>query len=579
MSISNNLHFINGEWSIVAILTGILLLMLYGWKEWKGYSNKLFWINLVVAAIGLASLLLLFLRPTWPVTVNKDGIILTEGYSKKQLDSITTSSKRLKIINYKLGDDLSGELDSLSGVTILGQGLKPFDFWQLKDKTISYLPIIKVKGISRLKYEPNNFLGGDLIVNGEYMEPAAGHQLLLQNAGGVTLDSVVLKNEDSFLFRLKTNLKSVGKYVYQLTEKDSMGDILYSEPLPIIVNEPVIGKILMIDQFPSFETKYLKNFLAAEGHEVTVRSQITKRKYKFEYFNTDSNPVYSLSEAVLADYDLLILDERTYASISSNKNSSLMKSINNGLGVFLQPGEWLFQAKIKLPEVKFVSDKSSKIALPKTRIKVEKYPYKFVHNSFKGFGLEGFGYVVIHGNGKYGTSILKNTYQLILKGKDDSYKEIWTSIVEKLLKSKERAGVVETSQSLIFQDRPFEFSVVTEEEKPIVMHSDGFQVPLVKDVTISNKWHGINYARYTGWNTIYLASDSTLFLNYFVLDSLKWKTLDAIQTRDENQRFFNKNISEYPVKKIPKEIERFWFFLIAVLCMCYLWLSPKLIKS
>lgn len=576
MSIISNLHFIHQEWMMLVIVVGILLFILYGWKEWKGQWDRRFWINCIIAAIGIVSLMLLFLRPTWPLEIKKDGILLTEGYAEEQWDSITRSDKGLKTINYKPGDDLKEQLDSLSGITILGQGVKPFDFWQLVDKTVDFMPAKISKGITRLKYEENNFLGKDLIVKGEYIEPVQGNKLMLQNAGGGDLDSVLLEAGNSFLFELKTNLKSTGKYLYRLAEKDSLGNILSSEPIPVSVDAPVISKILIINQFPSFETKYLKNFLAEEGHEVTVRSQITRQKFKFEYFNTDANPIYRLSENVLENYDLLILDEQTYTGFSGGENTILMNSIKKGMGAFVQPSEDLFLGRNKLPEIKFVTDGLTKIELPMVQLRVEKYPYKFVENGIKSVAIEGYGYYVIHGKGTYGTSILKNTYQLILNGQDEIYKEVWTSLIEKLIKGKESTGEIKTSGKLIYQDRPFEFSVTTQEKNPIIMHSEGFQVPVIKDVSISNKWHGISYPRNTGWNKVYSDSDSTLFMNYFVLDSSQWKTLDAVRTKLENQRFFNENRNESATIRIPQEIERFWFFLIAVLCMGYLWLIPKL---
>ena len=124
--------------------------------------------------------------------------------------------------------------------------------------------------------------------------------MFLEDPSGQVLDSITLNGQKSQDFQLSTNLKLKGNFVYQLVEKDSLGVVINREPLPLIIKEQVQFHILIINASPSFETKNLKNYLAESGHKVTIRSQMTKDRYKYEYFNMDNRPIIRFEQEQLS---------------------------------------------------------------------------------------------------------------------------------------------------------------------------------------------------------------------------------------------------------------------------------------
>ena len=65
-------------------------------------------------------------------------------------------------------------------------------------------------------------------------------------------------------------------------------------------------------------------------------------------------------------------------------------------------------------------------------------------------------------------------------------------------------------------------------------------------------------------------------MNYFVMDTLHWKSLLGANTILENNRFFA-SADAMEVNKLEViEASRWWFFLVFLCCMGYLWLVPKL---
>ena len=85
------------------------------------------------------------------------------------------------------------------------------------------------------------------------------------------------------------------------------------------------------------------------------------------------------------------------------------------------------------------------------------------------------------GMGKLSTTVLTNTYQLILDGNSLAYREIWSKIIEVSSRPQEATGIFETSEPFAFKDTPYPFKVRTELEKPVVFLADGSTLPLIRD--------------------------------------------------------------------------------------------------
>ena len=573
---NNPIQFINQELWWVLMPIAFSLVLLFVWKEWKGHFSTPFFINSLLGIFATAALLFLYSRPTMLTEVSGKAVILTENYNVLQLDSIKKKEKLIKVISYKPGLDTFKSLDSITEVIILGNGLQSYDFWQLKEVSATYLSGAIPKGVIKLNYNNKLQIGSDLEVAGLYNKAVAGNRLVLETVSGEGLDSVVLNGEEKQDFRLKSNLSAKGKLVYQLTEKDSTNKVLESNPVPVVVTKKQQLRIFISNTFPSFETKYLKNFLAEEGHELVVRSQITKGRYKFEYFNTSKNPIYGFPENPLKDFDLLILDTETYLSLSkSNKNTLVRLIKEKGIGVFVQPSESLFKSTNQIVSFSIES------AIGQKNLKVENnlletYPFKFQNTNPSGIAVANHSYAIVVGKGKFSTTVLSTTYQLVLDGKTDAYSKIWSTIIAATAKAKEMNGAFESLKLFSVINEPSSFTLLTRTASPKVVVNEEHNVPLIKNTLLDERWHGKTYPRKVGWQILEMVSDTTVATNYFVLDSIYWQSVIGANLREDNSRFFGK-IKKAPMKKmLPIELSRWPFFFIFLICMGYLWFFPKL---
>ena len=575
---NSEINFEHVEWVPAISFGGFLLLVVFLWKEWKGVHNRSFYINSFIGFISILSLGLLMLSPTMMKEVKGEAVLLTAGYAEEQLDSLYKSNGRLTTINYTPGMDLLTQLDSVNQLLVMGYGIKDYDLWQLERQQVEFIPTEISEGIVKLDFTQNAMVGEDWTVEGLYRNPREKTKLVLQGPGREDLDSVLLTERSSQNFSLKANLKVKGKFVYKLQIKDSTGIVIENESLPLVVEAKKVLKILLVNEFPSFEAKYLKNFLAEQGHEVVVKTKLTVQKYKFEYFNTDKVAIYALNTDSLNEFDLIVFDDKSLNNLSRSEQSILAKSVlENGMGVFVQQTEDSFQGKNALVEFETIRDNQTTLQLtnwPKNTL--EKFPVQYSDTGLLGIPIGNFAFSIKKGKGQYGSTILKNTYQLILDGNEFQYREIWSRIITEISRKSEPSGFLKSSNDLAYLNEPYDFSFFTKDSSPMIVYKELYQLPLIKDAVMVDEWHGTTYPKKMGWHSLVSEKDSSIYSNFYIMDGKEWNTLVNARTLRSNKRFFSLSNSKPVIKKIPQILDRIWFFMVFLLGMTYLWLETKL---
>lgn len=488
--------FINHEFVGIVLCSTILLLICFVWKEWKNGKRDKFLIRVLISFLTIICLMMMALKPAYTHEIRGgEAVILTTGFDTAQLDSLKSEHKKLRIMDYNSNPSLVQGLDSVTSAIILGDGIETYDLWQFSKIPTLYLPSKSADGMIKLKYQKEVFVGSEITVQGAYKNPRKQTHLVLADPGGNVLDSVILRGDGIQKFQLKSEAKVVGNLVYDLLEKDSTGTIHASEPLPIIVTDKKPLRILMLNTFPTFETKYLKNLLVNRGHKLLVRSQLTKNRYKFEYYNTAKVPIFSLTDDALSLFDVLIIDADAYGSLSLTSKKILENAIANyGMGMFIQPNEAFF----KLPEsqsyFKVLRDNRNEIIVENnSKATLQKYPFQFeptingvpiVMNSAIEIGASKF-----MGLGRVASTNIMNTYQLVLDGKQTIYDSFWTRMLDVISRKKQGGASWEALSKFPKVNAPFEFSLRTFEKNPAVLIQNGSQIPMLQDMHVLSLIH------------------------------------------------------------------------------------------
>ncbi|MCK0159265.1 hypothetical protein [Allomuricauda sp. F6463D] len=570
-------------WPIVLI--GLVLFAVFIWKDWTQQKDRSFWIKSITIFLAISSLVMIVLRPsTLQKTINGKGIVLTEGYRPAQLDSLKSIYKRIRTEEYSKGRTLS-ILENVDSLFLLGHGVEPFDLWQLQDKSIAFLGGEKVEGWTAITHENEIPLGGVLQLNSRYSNPKEGHWAVLADNGGNPLDSVLFKGIEEERITFNTKPKSSGQFVYSLLEKDTDANVISQEPIPVQVVKGALLKILMINTFPTFESKYLKNFLTERGHEVLARTQLTKGRYKFEYFNGASNPIYGFTQKNLNAYDLLIIDTDTYAGLDSASKEIMEETMKtHGLGVFVQPNERFFNFSKKQSPFGFDRDFVTETTIGEPEQHIQKYPFEF-KNTIKiqevlVDSVEVAAYVPME-KGKLGTTLLRNTYQLVLEGDTDLYANIWTSILNKVVRDFDALADWKALTTTSRVGEPFKFELRTSLNDFEIHTEEEHNIYMLQDILLSNKWTGTQYPRKTGWNQLTVSNDTLSKYSYYVFDENQRKAITLSNRLKTNKRQFgNKKGFTSVTSASQKEmipIPSFWFFILLILCLGWLWLEPKLV--
>jgi hypothetical protein len=580
----NNFSFVNSNWIWPILISAIFIWLVFVWKERAHYGSSKFSIHSGVAFIAILALVLMALKPQIrQKNAIQVAVVLTEEYDQATLDSLKKANQNLEVYPYTIGEAIFDTDKIPSSVFILGHGIRSFDLWQLETIPCTYLGGKELIGINQLKYDYHQTEGNHIEFNGTYSNPTKSNRLLLVGPGGRTLDSLMLTDEKLQAFKVSTDLTITGDFTYHLVEKDSLGKVLSKAVLPLTIVKKTPLKILMLNGFPTFESKYLKNYLAETGHQVVVKNQLTTARYKYEYYNMTSKPVIEITQEKLENFDVLIIDTKSLKDLSNRQLNTLMTAVREiGLGILIQPDLNYFSNNKLLSPFKFIPDKSKEAVLDAhAKQNIKKYLFQFkpdfsvqpIHRSDSKI----WSAYARLGSGRIGITVFRNTFELLLNGHTKTYQGFWSEIIEQLSKRKTPSVQWSASHTLAYENQPYEFEVRTTIQNPIVESSEGYSIPLKRDIHVKSLWRGQNYPRDIGWRQLYLNQDSTSVFQYYVTDNSQWTSITNYNTVKANKTLFNDtSTSEIFQKTTLKLINPLWFFVIFILCFGYLWLEPKL---
>jgi len=576
----SELTFVHSAYWIPGLIAAIALFVVFVMKEWPRRSGS-FVLRIGIGFVAVLALLAIALKPANLTSVEgKQGVLLTSGYQETQLDSLRETNPALKELVYQDYIDRN-ELDSLSQLFILGSGIKPYDFWQLEGRTVNLLQAEIPNGIDQLKYSKTLAEGEDVNLTARYLKPKPGNQIVLQAPGNLGLDSIQFTATTDTVFSLQAKVKAPGDFVYNLVEKDSLGKVLNNEALPIHITAQKQLSLVMLSAFPSFEFKYLKNYLAELNHQVLVRSQLTQGRFKYEYFNQERKPFNALTTSGLNDLYLLILDAGAWQSLSRNEQKSIKDAITQeGLGVFVMPSEELFYGSQPLIDFKFTRTAQTEVELQDGTV-VSTFGYylnpatnidatlKSGNQILAGQRFLGFGSV--------STTVLSNTYALQLKGNQERYKSLWSEILKSVLKPESNVVFWEERDKILTPNEPYTIKFRTAVSEFTLTDSDGNFIPVAQHPDIPELWSATFYPEETGWFTLsFSAGDRVSEHAYYVFSEADWQTIKASARVKANREFFNNADTDLKEILVKRPINPLYFFVIFVLAMGYLWLEPKL---
>lgn len=579
-----SLHPIFPLWAIITVAIGLLVFMV--WKEWQ---RKIRYRYARVAAVVLIiiSILGLLLQPVVERERQSNGVVLlTPHYKQSIVDSLLNANPTLTLLRtvdaapygyaavLEYLDDL---YQNMNLHFIVGDGLpqyvlneieKPFQFYkgELPNGIVTWLPP------SNFKRNRKQEIHGTFRSNGK-------SKIKLISPGGVE-DSVSFSQQGSHDFTLSLTPKQSGLFLYSLVIEEEGKTQTQHFPVEV-VKEKKLNE-LFVQNYPTAETRYLKNFLSEQGHAIVVRSKISKDKFHYEYANRQSVRIDRLSPEILDEFDLFFIDQESLETLSNNEKAVLEESVKQGLGLLT-----FYNSKEKMKSSAFLSLSIKQISGDTVRLNLGSSAYTFLTwpvtvmdvvepiTQVNDRVLSGY---VNKGAGRIAFQLLQETYRLVLEGKKMEYASLWSPLVERAARTQNQPFKIEMEQPFpVYPDEPLNINVIAAAATP-QLTTNGELIPLREDVVIDDYWHGATWAAETGWHTFSIEQDST-YKNIYVNNPDEWKSLRIALQQKANEAVSRKTARgnhDLQWIKERKPISLLVFYLIFLIAAGFLWLAPKL---
>jgi hypothetical protein len=462
---------------------------------------------------------------------------------------------------------------------VVGTGIPEHALEVLENKNYAFIPGKIHEGIIQFYISDNIFSNRNNFIEGFVNVKSKNTKLILENPGDKE-DSIIFKDEGYQSFKLSFAPKRSGTFLYKLILK-SDSTIIEDEIFPVVVQEEKPFNILFLQQYPAFETKYLKTFLS-KHHHLVFRYQVSKNNNRYEFINHKEQRVERLDNKNLSSFDLLIIDSDAFKILPLSELKALNAAIESGLGMiilFNESPDKIKQLKSFLP-LKFksatdtaqLSFGNEKKTIMKTwPIQISPEPSitsitKSGNRILSGFNNKGFG--------KTGFQLLQETYGLTLEGDSISYSKLWSALIEKVSRTTNKEFKISIKNKFpVYEDEPLHIEIISTSTPRLL--SDSVAIPLKEDLLIDDVWHGTIWPDKAGWHKLSINEEETQ-LDYFVSQKGTWKSLATAKTINMNKNLHVDHKSYNSPKVVYALISPVIFFVLFLICMSFLWLAPKL---
>ena len=93
--------------------------------------------------------------------------------------------------------------------------------------------------------------------------------------------------------------------------------------------------LLILDASPSFESRYVEDWLRQRGGSLALRTEISRNRYRTHFVNRPTAELSRLTPELLRGFDLVLLDARTLRGLPAAEQQVLAAATSTGLGVIL----------------------------------------------------------------------------------------------------------------------------------------------------------------------------------------------------------------------------------------------------
>jgi hypothetical protein len=584
------------------ILLGVWLVV----AAWRRPDPRRRLLRVLASALLPLALWFAAYPPTRAVpTTQSAAILLTEGY---QPDTLRQLRRQLgagtPVWSYgmpapagtrQLGSllALAEQRPALRQLHVLGRGLPTADLAALGNVPLQPHASPAFEGFRSAKWNPQLRLGQALVVEGTVAAGSAPAWVSLR-AAGIGRDSVRLTKSGAF--RLRYLPKAAGLQLPELMLRQA-GRVVATEPVPVEVTTTALPPVLLLTAVPSFEFKFLKNNLAAQGRAVGLRSTVSKGLVQTEFLNQPAQPLDHLTPALLSRYAVVVADAATLAALPPSESQTLREATRAG-----RLGLVVLADVAPLPAAAPARADFSVLAQPTTGPSANPQlltwpgapaglratlPAHLRPTATLKPLVSGPNAALVAASRRYGlgtvvVSVVPATFRWALQGQEVAYGSFWSQL---LVAATPPPALAATWQLASRWPRP---------QYPLSLRLNGSQPPatalptvrplpggaavqlaLAQDTRLP-EWSTAQYwPRVAGWHQV--QGPGRTAYNFFVFDSAAWRGPELADRQQAlAQRMAAGKLSGGTTSSVQQPWPAAWFFGLFLLAAGFLWLEEKL---
>ncbi len=478
-----------------------------------------------------------------------------------------------------LGDSLRGA----GAVALVGWGLLPSEWEAMPGATVSFTPAPLPRGITRLEAPQSLALGEAYRVAGAvHLEPGAAGMVRLRRDSQAVDSARVSAADSSFTLRDRPRAAGLAEYALEL----AAGGAARREPLGVLVTRPPPPRVLVLEGSPSFETGFLKRWLAAGGGRVSVRTQVSRGRFRTEHLNGEGPALAAITPAALAPFDVVVADGPALAALGEAERGALRRVVQDGAGLVVVPslGTGLAPLASFMPGARLEPRGEEPLRTARPRWTGQPRP------SAGGIGVEA-GVLTVPGAeqlvqeedgsalalarplgaGAVAATLVAAPSRWVLDGDEDLYAGYWSRLLGRVARDT-TSRLAWASDGPLRPGRGLTLTLVTGAAAPViaVRAPDGGldSVTLAQDPLDPRRWTGRYWPRATGWHQ---ASAGETRIAFRVHGPTEWLALEAA-TRERATR---RALPAYPGRGAPSRLPRnrgeLFGFLLVVAGSVLLW--------
>ncbi len=495
-------------WSVVALLLGGL--------EWRRPDRRHRWPRVLVVAAAVAAAVALVSPPMVPGATGESGtvILVTPGATAENRAAAQEGRAGVPVVTWP---DSVADLDllqlrfpALRRLVVAGWGLRAA-WWEGHEALeVVAVPAPSPSGF-RLLEAPDGVRLGERARFVARLEGSADSLAFLELPGGV-VDTIRVDPGQAGLVRFEVTPKAAGTLQLVLAAIS-----VPPETLQVAVAPPVSPAVLVLEGAPSFETTFLRRWLAGQGGRMAIRTRLSLDRDREERVNAPGLPLQPVTPALLAEFDLVIVDGSTVRRFAAGERATLLSAIREaGLGLLVLPDS---QARgdreffpFRLASTGDGEDRRvrprwvgapgrSTTAVPTAALEILTAPGQ------ADLLQDPVGRIlaasVRRGAGRIGTTLVLAPSRWQLEGDTVAYADYWSRIHASLARGRGEEWVVAADGPLV-PDHGFDLGLVTDDPSPRVeaRAPDGSvdTVGMAQELADPSRWWGRFWPRMPGWH-------------------------------------------------------------------------------